>query len=272
MDARSSSKRLRLRRADRCIVCERELAVGCEAVWHRDLRQVTCVGCDLDRSEVVVGEPGASARREYDRRRQRREEHARSKLGTLGVLLARVIYEPTSTKVRRQGAKGEVRTAERLSKHLEGSSVRVLHDRRIPGHGEANIDHIAIGPGGVTVIDSKTHHGGVRIDHVGGLFAPRRAVLLIHGRDQTRLIDGVERQIRHVRAALRAASEPEIDVRGALCFPNVDGLPLLRQLSLREIIIDGPKPVSKLAARPGALAPADIERIWQSLAHAFPPA
>jgi hypothetical protein len=98
---------------------------------------------------------------------------------------------------------------------------------------------------------------------------PRRAVLLIKGRDQTKLIDGVERQISYVRAALR---QPDIDLRGALCFPNVEGLPLFRQLSVREIVIDGPKPVSKLVARPGMLGPADIERIWRSLAHSFPPA
>jgi hypothetical protein len=242
MDSRSSSKRLRLRRADRCGVCDRELAVGCEAVWHRDLRQVTCLGCRLEHSEVVPGEPGGSARREYERRHQRREAHARSKLGTLGLVLAHVIDEPTSTRVWRQGAHGEVRTAERLSKHLEGSSVRLLHDRRIPRRGQANVDHLAIGPGGVTVIDSKTHRGDIRIDHIGGLFVPRRAVLLIKGRDQTKLIDGVERQISYVWAALRKANEPDIDLRGALCFPNVEGLPLFRQLSVREIVIDGPSP------------------------------
>jgi hypothetical protein len=33
--------------------------------------------------------------------------------------------------------------------------VRLLHDRRVPRHGHANIDHIAVGPGGVTVIDTK---------------------------------------------------------------------------------------------------------------------
>jgi hypothetical protein len=150
--------------------------------------------------------------------------------------------------------------------------VRLLHDRRIPRRGQANVDHLAIGPGGVTVIDSKTHRGDIRIDHIGGLFVPRRAVLLIKGRDQTKLIDGVERQISYVWAALRQANEPDIDLRGALCFPNVEGLPLFRQLSVREIVIDGPKPVSKLAARPGMLGPADIERIWRSLAHSFPPA
>jgi hypothetical protein len=221
---------------------------------------------------VSEGRAGASALREYERRRQRREDHARDKLGGLGVVLARVLDEPTSTKVWQQGGKGEVRTGARLAKHLEGTGARLLHDRRIPGRGQANIDHLAIGPGGITVIDSKTHRGNVRIDHVGGLFAPRRAVLTINGRDRTTLVDGLERQIGYVRAVLRSAAEAEVEIRGALCFPNADGLPMFRQLSVRDVILDGPKPVSRLAARPGPLSPQAVERLWHLLGRRFPPA
>lgn len=254
------------------MVCQRALAVGEEAIWHRDLRQVSCVGCPVDTGAVAEGTAGASALREYERRHRHREDHAREKLGGLGVVLPCVIDEPTSTKVWRQGGDGEVRSGARLAKHLDGTPVRLLHDRRIPGHGQANIDHLAIGPSGVTVIDTKTHHGDIRVDRIGRLFAPRRDVLLIKGRDQTKLIDGVERQIGYVRAALRDLGEVELDLRGALCFPNVDGLPLFRHLSIRDVIIDGPKPVSKLAARSGALSCDDIERVWRALSHRFPAA
>jgi hypothetical protein len=252
------------------MVCKRDLAVGELAIWHRDLRQITCVGCPVDAGPVVEGTAGASALREYERRHRRREDYASEKLGGLGVVLARGIDEPTTTKVWRQGGDGEVRSAARFAKHLEGTPVRLLHDRRISGHGQANIDHLAIGPGGVTVIDTKTHGGDIRVDRVGGLFAPRRDVLLIKGRDQTKLIDGVERQIGYVSAALHDLGAPELDIRGALCFPNVDGLPLFRQLRVREVIIDGPKPVSKLAARSGPMSVEDIERVWRALSHHFP--
>ena len=127
----------------------------------------------------------------------------------------------------------------------------MLHDRRIPRHGNANIDHIAIGPGGVSVIDTKTHRGKVRVERVGGLFAPRRSLLLIAGRDRTQLIDGVERQIELVRAALAGVGVQSIDVRGALCFPNVQGLPVLAELSVRGVLVSGPRPVAKLARRAG---------------------
>ncbi len=263
-------KRLRLRRADRCGVCSAELAVGQVALWHRDTRTVTCITCDKRMIPAGDGDPGSSALREYERRHQRREDHAREVLGGLGVLLSRVIDEPSSTKVWRQGASGEVRTAARLAKHLAGSGVRLLHDRRIPGHRRANIDHVAVGPGGITVIDSKMHRGRIRVERVGGLFSPRRSALLIEGRDRTRLVDGVERQIEFVRAGLACPHLPEI--RGALCFANPEGLPLLRQLSVRDIVIDGPKSIARLAARPGELAPDEIDTIWADLGRLFPPA
>jgi hypothetical protein len=220
----------------------------------------------------AVDRPGASALREYERRHQQRENHARQTLGALGGFLAQVIDEPSSTKVWKQGGEGEVRTASRLAKHLVGTSVRLLHDRRIPRRGSANIDHRAIGPGGITVIDTKTHRGKVQLDRVGGLFVPRRTVLLIDGRDQTKLIDGVERQIGDVRSALSGIGYEDVEIRGALCFPGVDGLPLLKQLSVRDVVIDGPKPLAKLANRPGPLAAEAISALAAELGRLLPPA
>jgi hypothetical protein len=183
-----------------------------------------------------------------------------------------VIEEPSSTKAWKQGGQGEVRTASRLEKHLAGTGVRLLHDRRIPGHGNANIDHLTIGPGGATVIDSKTYRGQVQVDRVGGLFVPRRTVLLINGRDRTSLVDGMERQIGFVRSALSGTEYEATDIRGALCFPNVDGLPLFRQLAVGDVVIDGPKPIAKLAGRIGPLRPDVVERLWDNLGRRFPPA
>jgi hypothetical protein len=171
----------------------------------------------------AVDRPGASALREYERRHQQRENHARQTLGGLGGLLARVIDEPSSTKVWKQGGEGEGRTASRLAKHLAGTSVRLPHDRRIPRRGSANIDHLAIGPGGITVIDTNTHRGKVQLDRVGGLFVPRRTMLL-------------------------------------------------RRLSVRDVAIDGPKPIAKLANRPGPLAAEATSALAAELARLLPPA
>jgi len=272
MGGSPSRKRLRLGRPDRCAVCGRELSAGTEAFWYAVSRTVTCLGCDPGEPAVVEGQAGASAHREYQRRRQRREQRSRRRFGSLGALIARMIGEPQSTRVWDQGGVGEVKSAARLTELLHRRGVKLLHDRRIPGHGNANIDHIAIGPGGVTVIDTKTHRGKVGVERVGGLFSARRSVLRIGGRDQTPLIDKVERQVELVRAALRSVGMDQIDVRGALCFPDVNGLPVFRRLRVREVIVDGTKPVAELAARPGPLDPETVDRIWRRLGSSFPPA
>lgn len=246
-----SSKRLTIRRAGSCSACGLQLAVGEEALWNRTERSLTCLSCGSPPPAVIDGRAGASAQREYERRHAAREQRARERLGGFGVLLSRLIEEPQSIRAWQQGARGEVRSAERFAKQLDDHNARLLHDRRVPGHGMANIDHIAIGPAGVLVIDSKTHRGRVRTEWVGGLLAPRRQILLIDGRDQTPLIDGVERQVDYVRDALGSVDEEEaVLVRGVLCFPNPDGLPLLSQLSVRGIVIDGPKPIQDSPANP----------------------
>jgi hypothetical protein len=123
------------------------------------------------------------------------------------------------------------------------------------------------------VIDTKTHRGKIRRDWYGGLFVERRTILRVDGRDQTKLIAGVEKQIGYVRAALqRFDSTPPIDIAGALCFPDVDGLPLLRRIEVRGILVDGPKRVAQLAARAGSVEATAVEAIWSHLARTCPTA
>jgi Nuclease-related domain len=71
----------------------------------------------------------------------------------------------------RRGAVGERRTA-RLLAGLEPYGWAVLHDLAIPGS-RANIDHLAIGPGGVFMIDSKQYRGRLQLDPSGRLWHGR---------------------------------------------------------------------------------------------------
>ena len=109
------------------------------------------------------------------------------------------------------------------------------------------------------------HRGEVRVERVGGLFTDRHSILKIGGRDQTKLIDGVERQVKIVAGALTRAGFADLDIRGALCFPDPDGLPL-RQLSARGIVIDGPKPIAELARRAGTLSADEVDQLARRLA------
>ena len=229
-----------------------------------------CLDC-AERPRLEGVDPaGASALRKHARLHERREEYARARLGVIGVALARLTGDPQSTRAWEKGGKGEAYAARRFEKHLAGSGVKLLHDRVVPGHGSANIDHIAVGPGGVTVIDTKSYTGKVRVERVGGLFSPRREILKIDGRDQTKLIIAAEKQIQYVESALRTAGCEGVEVRAALCMTELNGLPLLGSPSIRGIPVDGPKRAATLAKRPGDLAPDTINKIWRSLAASFP--
>src|ERR1019366_10456845 len=163
-------------------------------------------------SGVEGGSAGESAVRESERRRAQREARARARLGPLGQALARLIGDPQSTRAWKQGADEEIRVARQLARHLSGRHVILLHDRRIPGRGRANIDHIPIGPGGTTVIDTKSARGRLRIEMHGGFLSPRRELLLINGHDRTQLVDGLEHQIEAVRTAIAELTIGELDV------------------------------------------------------------
>jgi hypothetical protein len=61
--------------------------------------------------------------------------------------------------------------------------------------------------------------------------------LVVAGRDRTKLIDAVQRQVQVVRAALDAA-DGGVPVTGVLCF--VDGQwPLFGSIKVREVPVAG---------------------------------
>jgi hypothetical protein len=72
------------------------------------------------------------------------------------------------TRAWRDGARGERATAHRL-RRLERHGYVVLHDLQVPGS-HANIDHLAIGPAGVFVIDSKYYRGALQLGGDGMLW------------------------------------------------------------------------------------------------------
>ena len=75
------------------------------------------------------------------------------------------------TRAWRDGARGERATARRLQR-LERHGYTVLHDLQVPGS-HANVDHLAIGPAGVFVIDSKYYRGPLQLDGDGMLWYGR---------------------------------------------------------------------------------------------------
>ena len=116
--AMPAARRLRLRRADRCVICARELAAGELGVWDPSHRTVRCLVCDGRGTASPLPEPesraGGSARREYDRRRERREARVRDRLGPLAGVALALSPEPADQRAWARGADGEVKLAAKL--------------------------------------------------------------------------------------------------------------------------------------------------------------
>ncbi len=98
------------------------------------------------RPRSIQGSRGASARREFERRKESREQRVRDKHPRIGGLWHALSDEPQSSRTWDVGALGEERLGQRLNEPAT-ETLHVLHDRRIPDS-RANIDHVAITPVG----------------------------------------------------------------------------------------------------------------------------
>jgi hypothetical protein len=219
------------------------------------------------------GLPGRSARREYERRKNRRRLQKRSRTQLLAALLGVSVKHERQLAEERSwqtGARGEELLAESLARRCP--NVALLHDRRLP-HGRSNIDHVAIAPSGVYVIDTKRYRG--KIEVVRPLFgAPK---LRIAGRDRTRLVDGLIRQVEIVETALSDFA-PDVPVQGCLCFVQPAGvladigLPLLRTLQIDGCRLYYPRRLARRLNRSGPLTPQRAIAIRAELARRLPAA
>ncbi len=244
-------KRMKLRRAGSCADCSVAIDQGVEAFWFSAEKVVRCVDCvERQRAEhpatvgaAAGGVPapavrvaaedvaGASAQREYERRaeRSRRKQEAvvaedaewrrelierRPVVGRISAALTPKpeVKEAQHTTAWKVGAEGERRVAEVLA---PVPGIEALHDRRVP-NSKANIDHLAVGPAGVFVIDAKKYTGAIEIRDVGSMFKPDHR-LYVKNRDRTKLIDSMLWQMDVVRTAL-GVEHADVDVHGTLCF------------------------------------------------------
>jgi hypothetical protein len=301
-----TTKRMRLRYAGTCRSCHVVLQVGTSAIYDRATKLVTCSGCagvpavprppieadaataaSTDRPGSILGrrpaasepaeEPridsgvaGASARREHERRKANREARIRTAHPRIGGLVLALSDEPQSTTAWAVGARGE----ELLAKLLDGladEGVLTLHDRRIPGT-KANIDHVAIAPSGVYVIDAKRYKGRPNLRAEGGLFRARTERLFVGSRDCTRLVARVHKQVSLVRAALEASGSHETPLLGMLCFVDGDWPLIGGSFTIDGLHVLWPKAAAKQLSRPGPLGQAQRRAIQRSLAAAFPTA
>jgi hypothetical protein len=276
MSETADEKPMKLRYAGVCRLCGAELAARIDAIYERSTKTVRCLHCSpaepappvelVETPEPIdIGTPGSSARREYERRQAKREARIRGSHPKLGGLILAVTDDPQSTTAWDTGALGEERLGRRLNE-LSSDTMRVLHDRRIPGT-RANIDHIAVTPTGIYVIDAKKYKGRPSLKIEGGILRPRTEKLLVGTRDQTKLVDGVLKQVEVVRGIVG----DYIPVTGYLCFIEADWPLIGGAFTIRGVEVLWPRKLYPRLTTEGSVV-SDVEDLHRTLASALPPA
>ena len=140
-----------------------------------------------------------------------------------------------------RGAIGEERTA--LALDELGSDWVVFHDLHWPGRRFASIDHVAIGPGGVFVIDSKNWSGDVQV---------KDGTLRQNGYNREKSLAGVADS----SLALAGLLGPDaVHVHAVLCFV---GQPQMRDSARDVLICSADNVVDMLTGFGAALSPEHV--------------
>lgn len=243
---------IRLRYPGVCVKCATAVPAGVEAWWEPQRQTVTCLSCASGQPadpfavpQISSSSPGASARREYERRSTRRQMQVRKDHPMLGGLILAATAEPSSTTAWSKGAHGE----RRLGVMLDSlPNVWVLHDRRIP-RSRANTDHLVVAASGVWVIDAKRYKG--RIERRQAEFMGTGASqLFVGGRNRSKLIDGVQRQVGAVRQVL---GDSELSINGVLCFIEGEWSLLAQAFAVEGVAVHHPQSLRRALRSDGPL-------------------
>ncbi len=279
-----TTKQLALRKPDVCCVCSLQLDAGMRATWDSARRTVTCLACsgaevNAETSdapveieiEVDIGVAGASARakgqalREAQLARRQALKEQRPIVGRIAIAVA---GQPTEGESWLKGAVGEELFGAALEA-MRDEGVLPLHDRRIP-RSKANIDHLAVTPNGIWVIDPKRYDGKVEVVNKGGWFRSDIR-LFVKGRDRTKLIHGVHRQRAHVKAALVGTEFEDAPVCGALCFVDSEWPWFAKPKIVDGVVISWGKALRPMLTAEGEFDADTRSTIHRLLAQALPP-
>jgi len=169
----TTNKQMRLRYASTCRLCSAALPARQAAIYERVSKSVRCMECPTavvtpeaaplpgvqpQPSAPESGVAGASAQRDFERRKGKREERIRAKHPKIGGLTLALSDDPQTTTAWSSGTQAAL--GARLDRHAS-ETIAVMHDWRIPGT-KANIDHIVVTAGGAFVVDAKRYVGIVR--------------------------------------------------------------------------------------------------------------
>jgi hypothetical protein len=151
----------------------------------------------------------------------------------------------------------DVDAGSRLQHYLRGTDAVVLHQRRLPGK-LRKINHIVVGPAGITVVDSR-HYRCQKARFKGGQ-------LCVGKRDRTNLVDRVLDQAAALRDLLGGTPYAGVNVEAALALGNVRGEPVVTTWDGRSLIVWGTGVIAEAASRPGPLSTDEVNGLASYLA------
>jgi hypothetical protein len=256
-----------------CSKCGTILRAGTEAIYDWPRRRMSCIECptiakvDPSPPPIELGTAGGSARREYERRQANREAELKGRWGErVGGWINRFADEPQSIRAWGLGARGEELLAKSLAKVPE---LRILNDRRVAGV-RGNIDHIAVAPAGVFVVDAKYYEGLITIVDKGGFFRHDYR-LTVGGRNKSDLAENMGWQLKAVtKALIDAGVDPFPPVTAVLCFVEPSWPLLGRPKEFSGVRIESEKTIVKVLGEPVVLSAADVDRIARVIAAQLP--
>jgi hypothetical protein len=186
------------------------------------------------------------------------------------VGMARSIWgRRQTTEAWRSGGKGEQAVGAALAQ-LAPKCVISVHDRRIPGS-RANIDHIAIAPSGIYVIDAKVVSGKMSSRRTGPIWDRGPVRLFVGGRDKTSFVTGMDRQVAAVAAALDGGSS-QIPIHAMVVLVGVQVGWFERPVYVQGVWIGWRKGVGKVLAKTGPLSAPVRQQLADAIARRLPPA
>lgn len=265
-------RRLQLRYPGVCRTCEEALPAGRAAWWNSTSSHIACLDChdrSDDAGEAAQNRAGGSAQAEYERRRAAREQRIRSQHPIIGGAILALTSEPHHQKAWARGAAGERAVARRLER-LEKHGVVSLHDRRVPGS-RANIDHLVVGPAGVFVIDAKRWSG--KVERRGWLSRDDGGQLYVNGRDRSKTVHAIPRQVDVARQALARTPHHSIAVYGVMAISDAT-FPWWRRrpYDFQGVRVCDLDMLQGLVRSDGPLDPNTIDAVVSLLTDALPPA
>jgi hypothetical protein len=215
-------KLISAKRVSTCEICHQDFKVGTKIYWSKNGGVIRCqADIKAKNPKKTDGQAGKSARTQFETKATKRREERVEQLGKHLGAVANLMYgDGTKAEKWKKGAVGEEYIGKILDELAEKEDFFVLHDRAIP-RSSANIDHILITNRGVFVIDAKNYKGLVRIEQEGGILTPLIETLYVGNRKQTKLVEGVKKQVDIVKAILVKA-DINVPVFGALAFYDAE--------------------------------------------------